>query len=169
MRRVEGTTQAVPSGTSACWSTEALCCEMKTPTKRCSRRRVRPPRQALARASTGQSAEEASGMDVYSGDSLLDYVYGRRAPRPTGRRRCQRDCRPIARRLGPAYGERRDRSRERQHRTTRATVAKNTFAMAGGFIESTFTLKGDILALTQVRNASGPIQNPSTITWRRTR
>ena len=53
--------------------------------------------------------------------------------------------------------------------TTRATVAKNTFAMAGGFIESTFTLKGDILALTQVRNASGPIQNPSTITWRRTR
>jgi hypothetical protein len=43
-------------------------------------------------------------------------------------------------------------------------VAKNPGVMAqGNFEENTFTLKGDTLTLTSVRNDNGPTQNPPTI------
>jgi hypothetical protein len=48
--------------------------------------------------------------------------------------------------------------------TTRAKVAKNTFAMASGaFQESTFTLKGDTLTLISTRNDQGAVANPQTL------
>ena len=43
-------------------------------------------------------------------------------------------------------------------------VAKNPAVMAAGnFQETTFTLNGDTLVLTDVRNNAGPIANPTTI------
>jgi hypothetical protein len=44
-----------------------------------------------------------------------------------------------------------------------ATVAKNPAVMAGGSFEDTFTLNGDTLLLTQVKNQAGPIANPATV------
>jgi len=45
-----------------------------------------------------------------------------------------------------------------------ATVAKNPAVMAGGTsFEDTFTLNGDSLVLTQVKNQAGPIANPATV------
>jgi hypothetical protein len=41
-------------------------------------------------------------------------------------------------------------------------VAKAPVA-AGNFAEWSFTLNGDSLVLTQVKNESGPIQNPVTV------
>ena len=44
------------------------------------------------------------------------------------------------------------------------TVAKNPAAMASGnFMEFTFTLNGDNLTMTQVRNQAGPVVNPPTV------
>jgi len=44
------------------------------------------------------------------------------------------------------------------------TVAKCPAAMASGkFVDQTFTLNGDTLVLTQVRNQAGPIANPATV------
>jgi hypothetical protein len=43
-------------------------------------------------------------------------------------------------------------------------VSKGPAAMApGNFVEETFTLNGDTLVVTQVRNQAGPIANPPTI------
>ena len=45
-----------------------------------------------------------------------------------------------------------------------ATVAKNPAVMAGGTsFEDTFTLNGDSLVLTQIKNQAGPIANPATV------
>jgi len=45
-----------------------------------------------------------------------------------------------------------------------ASVAKGTAAMApGNFAEGTFTVSGDNLTVTQVRNQAGPIANPVTV------
>jgi hypothetical protein len=45
-----------------------------------------------------------------------------------------------------------------------ASVAKGTAAMApGNFVESTFTISGDTITVTQVRNQAGPIANPVTV------
>jgi hypothetical protein len=50
--------------------------------------------------------------------------------------------------------------------TARPKVAKNPPAMASGaFIENTFTLKGDSLTLTSVKNDQGAIANPLTAHW----
>jgi hypothetical protein len=43
-------------------------------------------------------------------------------------------------------------------------VSKGPAAMApGNFIEQTFTVNGDTLVLTQVRNQAGPLANPATV------
>jgi hypothetical protein len=43
-------------------------------------------------------------------------------------------------------------------------AAKGPAAMASGnFLEATFTINGDNLAITQVRNQAGPIANPTTV------
>ena len=48
-------------------------------------------------------------------------------------------------------------------RSTRM-VAKNPGVMAAGnFQGDTFTLKGDTLTLTNVRNSNGPVLNPGTV------
>jgi len=53
---------------------------------------------------------------------------------------------------------------------TTAAVAKNPAVMAAGnFTEQTFTLNGDNLVLTQVRNNAGPITNPTTLRLTRAR
>ena len=45
-----------------------------------------------------------------------------------------------------------------------ASVAKGTAAMApGNFVEWMFTISGDNLTVTQVRNNAGPIANPVTV------
>jgi hypothetical protein len=48
--------------------------------------------------------------------------------------------------------------------TMRPLVAKNPAAMAPGFFVSyTYTLEGDILRVTELRNQEGPFANPVTV------
>jgi hypothetical protein len=52
--------------------------------------------------------------------------------------------------------------------TTRPLVAKNTFAMASGvFSTASYKLDGKTLTITQERNQTGPVANPTT--WKLTR
>ncbi len=52
--------------------------------------------------------------------------------------------------------------------TIRPTVAKNPAVMAAGsFTVYRYRMEGDALWLTAVRNSAGPIQNPTTVRFRR--